>query len=383
MSDWISAERLSELIGLIYDCAIDPQRWPVAMEAIRVELDGANAALDLVEVSTATSLLHLTTNIPPYYAERARDYPEDAVENWGGMATLAKLPLDRPAVLTETAPSVERIWASKIYTEWSVPQGINDMLAIWLALDGTTMGALTFARFERSGPFGQREKTIAALLMPHLQRVAAINRLLDIAALERSTFAALFDTLTVPVLLVDADLRLVHVNVSARKMLDSGRSLREREGMLLAGDAGTQQALVAAMTQLTDDRASLDRQGIGIPLKLADGAVGALHVLPLVPNSLPGRADAVAAVFVARSLNPLVAPTRIFAALFGLTPSESRVFDHIAAGRSVAQTAAALRVKDSTVRTHLLRVYDKTGVRRQAELVRMAASLTAPFEATS
>ena len=68
-------------------------------------------------------------------------------------------------------------------------------------------------------------------------------------------------------------------------------------------------------------------------------------------------------------------------ALFGLTAAEAAVFEQIAAGRDVPRAAAALGVAQSTVRTHLLRIYDKTGVRRQAELVRLSASFSLPVGA--
>ena len=109
-----------------------------------------------------------------------------------------------------------------------------------------------------------------------------------------------------------------------------------------------------------------------------DGATGALHVLPLADGDELRQSGALAAVFVARAMAPLVAPSEVPAALFDLTPSEARVFQQITAGRTIAQTATELGVGDSTIKTHLLRLYDKTGVRRQAELVHMAASLNVP-----
>ncbi|MGX5829985.1 LuxR C-terminal-related transcriptional regulator [Mesorhizobium sp. 43Arga] len=69
-------------------------------------------------------------------------------------------------------------------------------------------------------------------------------------------------------------------------------------------------------------------------------------------------------------------PTALVTALFGLTPAEARVFEQIVAGRTVAEASDALNVEHSTVRTHLLRLFEKTGVRRQTELVRLAGHTT-------
>lgn len=42
----------------------------------------------------------------------------------------------------------------------------------------------------------------------------------------------------------------------------------------------------------------------------------------------------------------------------------------------VLEVADALGIAETTVRTHLGRLYEKTGVRRQADLVRLAAGFS-------
>jgi DNA-binding CsgD family transcriptional regulator len=86
---------------------------------------------------------------------------------------------------------------------------------------------------------------------------------------------------------------------------------------------------------------------------------------------------AVAAVFVSSGHAPS-AIREIAATLYGLSRSEAAVFEHIAMGDTIAQAARALGVGASTVRTHL-RIYAKTGVHRQAELVRLASGLRSPL----
>ncbi len=67
-------------------------------------------------------------------------------------------------------------------------------------------------------------------------------------------------------------------------------------------------------------------------------------------------------------------------ALFGLTAREARVFACVAAGLTVAETAQELGIGLATVKTHLLRIYQKTGVHRREELMQIAAALTLPLE---
>lgn len=371
ISETISPRRLSALIALIYDSAIDPSRWPVALEAIRIEIGGAGASLDLITVPSNVGLLSVITDIPAPFCDTVNDYNDDTITMWGGIETLRATPLDKPSSLLRIRPDLDQLDLPKL-REWSRPQGLIDVMGIWLARDAEMFGFLGFGRHAKNGPYGDNELETAELLTPHLQRAATINRLLDIAALRQSSFEMLFDKLSVPILIVGRDMRLVHANAAARSVLDSRRLLGLRNNIVSANSIGTNHAMRHAVEQATRDRDGLERKGLGIPLPNPNGSVGALHVLPLTAQS------DTAAIFIAQTINPLVAATDVLSALFSFTPREGEVFNHIAAGRSVAQAADTLGIAESTVKTHLLRLYDKTGVRRQAELVRLAASLAVP-----
>jgi DNA-binding CsgD family transcriptional regulator len=71
-------------------------------------------------------------------------------------------------------------------------------------------------------------------------------------------------------------------------------------------------------------------------------------------------------------------PVEALAALYDLTPTEARVMVEIASGKNRAATALALGIADSTVKTHLARVFEKTGTSEQPELAKLVASLTPP-----
>jgi DNA-binding CsgD family transcriptional regulator len=56
---------------------------------------------------------------------------------------------------------------------------------------------------------------------------------------------------------------------------------------------------------------------------------------------------------------------------FGLTAAEARLALRLAAGSTLADAADAFGVTQNTVRAQLRAVFDKTGARRQSELVRL------------
>jgi DNA-binding CsgD family transcriptional regulator len=71
--------------------------------------------------------------------------------------------------------------------------------------------------------------------------------------------------------------------------------------------------------------------------------------------------------------------TDAIAAAFRLTPSELRVLMAIVEFGGVPDIAAKLGIAETTVKTHLGRLFDKTGAGRQADLVKIAAGFAVPF----
>jgi DNA-binding CsgD family transcriptional regulator len=57
--------------------------------------------------------------------------------------------------------------------------------------------------------------------------------------------------------------------------------------------------------------------------------------------------------------------------VYGLTNAEAAVALHIADGQGIKPIADELSLSTATVKTHLQRVFLKTGTHRQAELVRL------------
>ena len=382
MKEPLSGEALSHLIGLIYDCALEPKRWPETLTRIREAIDFANASLSLVALPSGDVLLDTMSSADPGWIARAPPNRKEALEVWGGEEKARTLPLLEPLVLSRLRPRSE--WEHHRYVrEWAAPHGIHDILAIGLARDATSLGSIAFGRHVSAGEIEDLEVEAARLLIPHLHRAVTISRLLDVRSIVAATFEAALDALAVAVVFTDISLRIVHANAAARAMLAARDPIRSDGGRLFLRSVAAAAALGMAVRQAAQNEAGIGKRGFGIPALRADGSPCVLHVLPLNHGELrPGLApSAVAAVFVAPAASPPPAPADALAALFDLTLAEARVFAQIAAGRTIVETAEALGIQLTTVKTHLAHIFAKTGTRRQADLVRLNAALTPPLRA--
>ena len=64
---------------------------------------------------------------------------------------------------------------------------------------------------------------------------------------------------------------------------------------------------------------------------------------------------------------------------FRLTPTELRVLLAIVQVGGVPEVAEALGIAETTVKTHLGHIYEKTGTSRQAGLVKLVAGFSNPL----
>jgi DNA-binding CsgD family transcriptional regulator/PAS domain-containing protein len=300
---------------------------------------------------------------------------DDMTAAWGGLARVAQFPLEEPVLQSQqTDPGT---WGQyRSIREWAWPEGLVDQLAITLLRDRTASAVVSFAQ-PKSMTITPRIMDELRLLAPHLRRAAAISRILDDTAERAATFEAALDATQAGAVLVRGDMQIVHANAAADTMLRGGDPIRSADGRLQLAEALAPGHLEASVEAASAGAATLGRRGIGIPARGADGSPLVAHVMPLEARS-GAKIDADAVVFVADTGGAEPLPSESLERLFGLTPAEARIFELIGAGQAPASVAATLGIAPSTVKTHLLRVFAKTGAKRQVDLVKLATNLSLP-----
>ena len=182
--------------------------------------------------------------------------------------------------------------------------------------------------------------------------------------------------------LVDAEMRIVKANVSGHRMLDEGTVLRSKLGKIVAcdqqGDKPFQEALLAGI----GGDANLGSTGSAVSIVGSTGELHVAHVLSLTSGARRQAGSAysvVAALFVRKATLDLPHPIKVLATHYQLTPAELRVLMAVVQVGGVPEIADVLGVSQATVKTHLSRLFDKTGTNRQADLVKIVAGFASPI----
>ena len=220
------------------------------------------------------------------------------------------------------------------------------------------------------------------LVVPHVRRAIAIGKTTEHGQAEAALFGDILDGLSAGMFLVDASGRIVHANTAARTLLVDQDFLYSARGRLVARDAAIDQALHALFAAAAKGDAAIGVGGIALPLVSREGERHVARVLPL-PAGTGRRAEianpAVAALFVHAAAMDRPSLPESIARHYKLTPTELRVLLSIVEVGGAPEVAEALGIGAGTVKTHLGRVYQKTGARRQADLVKLVAGFSNPL----
>ncbi len=300
----------------------------------------------------------------------------------------SKAMLDVPinqAVIVNSLLEPGAILKTSFYADVLRPQGHVDIMNVkhrsLLQNDG--VGGFGFCLTARGAEHAHRNLRQFQKLVPHLDRALEAAMQLGPLADGSRQLAAILHRLPNPALLLNGKGQLVLANRLAEDLLAANDGLAfDRRGtpQLTAGSRGGTSALATLLQQALAVAAGTGER-LGPPLRLprisGDAPLFVMPV-PLSPPAFPlwELADiARVLVLIFDPSGQRSAATSIMEGAFGLTPAEARVAALIASGLSGPQIATALQVSPMTVKTHLKRCFEKTGLHSQASLSRLVASI--------
>jgi PAS domain-containing protein len=335
----LAPERLSDLIGMIYDCAIEPSRWPQTLAEICHSVECVSGAILLVDLERSRHRFAYSWGLGPEWATRYFEH-SGVLTGFYSRAFSKDICLDGEPLQLSSLDRVGEV-GKRIYAEWTQPQGVCEMVQTVVLRKARRLAVFGANRHESVGALTVRELTIMRLLMPHIRRAVAMIDILDAKNVEISTFAATLDSFNAGILVVADQGRILHANSAARGMLSERVPIAAVNGFLSVRDKQAREELARAIELAQTDEATIGENGIGVALRGQGSAVA--HVLPLARGELRTRLapQATAAIFVTQSGDPAPGDIGAVAASYGLTPAEIRMLSQLAAGASPAEFAGS------------------------------------------
>jgi DNA-binding NarL/FixJ family response regulator len=185
----------------------------------------------------------------------------------------------------------------------------------------------------------------------------------------RNVLASL-DRLGVTAFIVNANGTVHQQNDRARNLLAGDEAVSVANSRLRFSDPALNTTLETALHKATQPA----RRSSLFPVRAGKNEVYEVNVSPLQPAKDGERVPALplALVVIARPRPDAERIARRVRRLYGLTEAEARVVAALTLGETVKQIAVAHGVRVSTVRAQVRSIFEKTGVHRQTDLVRLA-----------
>ncbi len=323
------------------------------------------------------------------YSKMEFNTDRDSVEAWAkNFANISPMrPVERIAksgdVYTAShIVSTESYKRSIYYNEWASRRGHFDYIGIVLKKQESTMDYFAILRPKSSGLVTESEVEQMKIIANHFRRAYLLSNLLNKYRIEAASLGSVIENAGFGVVLAAPDGEIVYANNVAEMLIRMRRGLYARQGRIAATDTKTNQKLQMLIC------AASHPIGGGIPsagsLILPDQDGNSLYSLHVVPVSRQSSSNLifserpVAGLFIVERNLGAAERVRSFAQLFGLTPAETRMLAALIFGEGVTYAAEQMKMAESTARTHIRHILEKTDTHRQAELTRLFFEVTIP-----
>jgi DNA-binding CsgD family transcriptional regulator len=369
----------SELVRLSYEAATDPSRWNDFLRLFSQAIHAPSAVFLIHDKTYQQANVSRSIGVEPTWVKPYEEYFV-TINPWlegnpfrrGVVAAGEQILNDRELVRTE------------FYNDFLRPQDWFYSCGVLIAEDQSARSEITAIRSRRGGGFTRKEIALFEYLAPHLQCAVRIHN--RIAGLESGLNAATgtLDRFPTGIVAVDSDAKVILTNRAADAILKRGDILISRDGLQAARRQETVKLRNAIAAVCMERHSGIPKPEMVVQVHRRSGLRPfEVLVCPLPAHSSLRNGKAAAALFITDPEEDAKLDSRALHQLFGLTPAEIRLCVALVKGKSVEEYAQEAAISPNTARTHVKRIYSKTGVRRQSELVSLLWKSSAGHLASS
>ena len=374
----VSLETITATVGSIYEAAYDQERW---QDAIRVlgDIFGASRACIVQVIANPDG---------SRFARAVGSFTDPAFETLAVLEAAAEDPLTfsmagqppgkvyrRRDIIDEGAFRRRQLWC-----DWMGPRQMDEAVNCNLAISGKTFWSLDVSRMTKFGAFQSPEIDLLQKVIPHVVRAGQIGEMLERAGAISSIYA----NMPFGVLVVDVDLRVLHMNDSAEALL--GRRvmpLALKQGRIAVANLfDARRLLEAVVDSCREPLQGAPAMGgtMVLPARQSQSAGPRLlvSVAPLPASRKYGMDGRPCAAMMVRELGaePVDGLQRALPSLFDLSPAEAKLAAALVSGKALKEAAADQNIQVTTARRYLDVIFHKTNTHRQGELIALLKAST-------
>lgn len=363
------------LVGHIYDTALDASLWPSLLQNITDYTHTKAAVFRISNVDTDHTYGGFTYGHDKAYLQAYQDH-------------FIHIDPFRPALKHypsgvfypgQAAFPYDVLKKSEFFNDMFVANGLDYTMGGFALRTGPVAYQLAVQRGKKDGDFTQEDLDHFSLLIPHLQRAFQIGERIGTLAHQKDITVQALDQLNTGIMLCNEESIVFHMNKKAEEILSSGYGLQLISGKPVSNDLQDSSRLRQLICNATNRG---EPSSGAMTLSANSETLRPLSLLVAPLNSercqhfcFNHNANC-AAIFIGSPPQIDSPDIEVIRMLYELTPAEARLAGALARGKSMDEICSFYQISVHTARTQLKAVFAKTGTTRQAELVNLI--LTSP-----
>ena len=372
-----NADQLSELIGAVYDGAMEHPPWGSMLTKLRTALRANWTAL-ILRPPMNGALAQIINAGPdgigfaPEHLRTPEAFALDPMVN-----------LTRGRMVTIDELLGTRKWTELEYLHLlDAPNDCRFVLGADVRNQEGVDCRLRICRGHQQGDFDAADKAFGDLLLPHLQRAVEMHLRLTANESENRLYNSAVDRMLMGAIVFDMDGQVLRINEVANAILHERDGLDLVHGRLRAHYTEEDRKLQVLLRQaLADARAGSAPSEQTLALTRPTGGARLSVVVRSSPMDEWSQAQRQSAVLVMLR-DPGMRSEVSAQALrhsYGLTLAEAHLCIQLIEGLTLEESADRLGIRKNTARAHLRAIFSKTHVTRQSALVSLLMAGTRNF----
>jgi DNA-binding CsgD family transcriptional regulator len=369
----IDFETLSDIVELLYDASMQSGLWPRFCNQLMKQVQSTDFNMQILEIASGKIIVpHGGTAVQPEFLQ-----PYFAHYHAINPYLNHSLPKIHTGYIARSHHEChpDEFEKTEFYQDWMRKLDLFHTIHLVVLSEGGLSANIGMARPKKMGIYEEDDERLLRFLTPHLQRAFRIANFISDLSDKREVLAEALDKLPQGVIVVNRSGRVIFVNDSAERIANAcdgfcidklGRPRAEEPK-----DTRLLTRLIETATRPEED-AGLNRGGAMRLARPSGLRPLSLFVAPLSRDRSewnPGQSAAL--IFITDPESKMYMGQEAARRLYQLTPAEARLMALLAEGKSVTEASEELAVTVNTIRTHLKRLFQKTGARRQGDLVRL------------
>lgn len=270
--------------------------------------------------------------------------------------------------------SEEEWMASDYYRENCTAQNVHHVMGADISTESAGTFRVRITRPRTAPAFDENDKALCQQLVPHFRQALHVHNLIGRSESLGRMYADAINRLSVATILLTESGTVQKLNDYAQQLLDHADGLKLVGDRLEASYPSDNKELQKRIKEAFEARARGEAlSGEALSVTRPSGEVNLGIVFETIPDDgwVDDKEQPTLLLYVRDAVNKSTVSATAAKELFDFTPAETALALELANGLSLEDAAENLGIMRNTARAHLRAIFSKTGVRRQAELVRV------------